>query len=436
MAELQRLEADCQRLIALCQSARPNSPAWIENRSFLANAMQARENYLEDTRVAMLVKDHSVSCSKCQSSLGETSSWQDCCGMPVCGGCQRDSVSGCPICEANSSKDTTTSKKRQEFLNDCIQNGDDDAIAASWAHYSLGRITARNPARSIDHMQQAASKGHAAARYLLGVAAASGANLFADLDETHAKHHFEQAAKQGYPDAQYQRGLLYLDENVTEERMEQGIRWMTLAAAQHHAKAQSVLAAVSINAFGKFPQKPNVERSLYWAKKGAGQNEAYCQLLAAQCCIILAKQTFGGNLNITGYSPIPQIVYWLRKSSNGDNKEAKQMLMTILQKTRQTCAQCHGQPGNTQTPCTKLVCCGRCQCVYYCGKACSKVHWKQGHKKDCVEMPKPILAKKKPVEQDDEDALSTISGETLATSTTISTSFTTLDVDSWFDLLN
>ncbi len=50
-----------------------------------------------------------------------------------------------------------------------------------------------------------------------------------------------------------------------------------------------------------------------------------------------------------------------------------------------TCAnmQCARPGGREREAVANLMVCGTCRAVRYCGQECQKVHWQQGHRKEC-----------------------------------------------------
>ena len=90
-------------------------------------------------------------------------------------------------------------------------------------------------------------------------------------------------------------------------------------------------------------------------------------------------------MSIPGHSYIPRALHFARKAKKqfimtgcGDPKVIK--LVADLERDRkQTCANC----GRDNNP-GRLVTCKGCLAVFYCGKECGAVHWKDGHKVDCV----------------------------------------------------
>ena len=108
----------------------------------------------------------------------------------------------------------------------------------------------------------------------------------------------------------------------------------------------------------------------------------YC---AATLCE-LQEQQYGQDdngmpdFNIPGYSSLPKAMALYRVSSKTDefSKGVLKQLETIMKKA---CGNCGVDANDIHG---KLKACGRCNCVWYCGKECQTEHWKAGHKIDCI----------------------------------------------------
>jgi MYND finger len=455
--DFDQVTQECQRLILICKDAQTRSPPWIQARFQLAAAMEQREWILEQRRVATAKQEFekakpASSCAFCQQPLPPSavaSSWKTCCGIQLCTTCappqQPFTKSACcPICQFPKVDDATIATVAVQ-----AEEG------MPWAQCRMAMYLASQSDHEVSarYMEQAAKQNHVVALYSLGCAQATGVNIFVDENTGGAYETLLKAAQLGYPHAQYRVGVLCLDEEETERyNEEEGIKWLTLAAAQNQIDAQTILASLFMNAKGakgrdrdatSLLHKPNLERAKYWAAVGANQDYGPSQLLLAQAIVMLGRQAFMGNLYLTGYSPIPTIAYWLRCAHQRGNEQASQMLGQIMLKAQMACAAC----GKSAT--TELSRCGNCRCAYYCDRQCSARHWMTGHKRDCVKLP-PSLTDTAAAgahrnnnndgNGENDGVVNESNVDDGRTLSTVSTSFSSLGAGtadtSWLDLLN
>jgi hypothetical protein len=85
-----------------------------------------------------------------------------------------------------------------------------------------------------------------------------------------------------------------------------------------------------------------------------------------------------GTVDMVEHPPIPEIMYWARKSVAAGNMDAKLILDKMEKVIGSKCANCR-KVG------VELQHCARCKGVMYCGIHCQKLHWKAGHKMHCVD---------------------------------------------------
>ena len=91
---------------------------------------------------------------------------------------------------------------------------------------------------------------------------------------------FEQAAQQGYLNAQLTLAYIYMLGDGVPVNYEQAHRWYFMAAEQHHnAQAQATIAAMYFDGLG-VPKSD--EAGLYWAMQAAQQSNPLGLLLAAR----------------------------------------------------------------------------------------------------------------------------------------------------------
>jgi len=268
--------------------------------------------------------------------------------------------------------------------------------------------------KAAEYLWKAVDAGHPVAICQLGQAHYTGSNPEILQSNETARALFLKSAQKGYSEAQYNLGLYCLEEeNMQDDKddetlskqsraaqaqyqrrkmqiQQEGLRWISLAAAGGSLAAQSMLATLYCNTMQQeAPVKKNLFLAKYWAQLGAAKGDGSCRLILAQVLMILASQTFGGSYNRVGYNPIPRVLFLLRQTAADDyssemsiqretNKE--NALKTLRNMEAQISVRC----ANCNVSQVALFQCKQCRGVYYCSKKCSTEHWKKGHKVDCL----------------------------------------------------
>jgi hypothetical protein len=422
--KIQQLKAARDHLIARNKLLTRYSEDWYSTRKQLQMVTEEGEIMVEIDRCEKLKssfnkafpstnqKSQGWQCLVCKGwkkeNFDDPSSWLNCCSRRICIDC-RESQSKCKKCPLCKSKENFP-------LSDCDEVyflQDKDEI---WAQYRMGVLLQKNNhERSAKYFRKAAEKEHPIAIYHLGFAHYTGTNTSIPQSNQKAKEYFLKSAQLKYGQAQYNLGLLCLEEDddddqannngysnnaissqkyqrqkqrIKQQNQQEGFRWISLAAQGGNIDAMAMLASLYTNAFGReAPVKKNLFLAKYWASKGALLDDGSCQMILAQTMMVLASQTFDGSYNRVGYNPIPKVLFLLRKTvaeedssvqnvTNSNN--ALKIIQNIEQQVKFACACCkkHNTP---------LKQCGRCRgASYYCGQDCMKAHWKMGHKTDCL----------------------------------------------------
>jgi hypothetical protein len=129
----------------------------------------------------------------------------------------------------------------------------------------------------------------------------------------------------------------------------------------------------------------DVEKSFYWHLKSAERGENTTAMNNVGCSLkIIAEEKYGGMYQV-GKCPIPQIMYWYRKGAALGDQDCQINVARWEQDLPSVCANCEVPDHVTRRRLSK---CGRCKAAYYCGSACQKKHWTEGHKIDCYSCPK------------------------------------------------
>jgi hypothetical protein len=93
-----------------------------------------------------------------------------------------------------------------------------------------------------------------------------------------------------------------------------------------------------------------------------------------------AAAKYQGSVEVVGHIPIPETMYWVRKSLAAGFMDAKSLVDQLDTVIGGGCANCQ------KNVAVELQHCSRCKAAMYCGIHCQKLHWKAGHKMDCVDL--------------------------------------------------
>jgi TPR repeat protein len=147
-----------------------------------------------------------------------------------------------------------------KFFRQAAERGDAGGNYNLGVAYELGHIPLENDADvnnlevAIKLFHLAAEKGYVHAQIKLGEMSAYGVGMAVDLDE--AVKWFRLAADKGdNMSAQYNLGLLFINEQYSGYNLGAAIDWFRLAARQGHVNAQ-FLCGVSTISFPALAPKP------------------------------------------------------------------------------------------------------------------------------------------------------------------------------------
>jgi TPR repeat protein len=278
----------------------------------------------------------------------------------------------CPMCR--ETLPSTDQEVFQRVQSRAEQHGWD------WAQYKLGmcylngRGVNADPRQAVVWFKKAAAQGnYKQAEHELGEIYNFGKGVRKSPPE--AARWYKKAADSGFALSQYALGnMLNNGEGVPRNRTE-GARLLTLAAEQGVDAAQCALAYCYENGEGL---EPSLEKSLYWNKKAADQGNVTAMANYGGNLLYAAAAKYQGSVEVVGHSPVPEALYWARKSVAAGNMDAQSLVDQLETAIGNVCANCQKRP-------VKLQKCSRCKAAMYCGAPCQKAHWKAGHKMDCVD---------------------------------------------------
>jgi len=161
-------------------------------------------------------------------------------------------------------------KKIENELKNKVSQGDIQA------HYDLARRYQRKkPGEATQLFEQAAKNGYAQAQLMLGLQYKEGNGI--EKDSVQAIQWFHKAAEQGLAEAQYNYALCCRSGEGIEENPHQAAQWFEKAAEQNHAGAQYELGHCYMMGCGV---DENANTAIYWFQKAADNG-----LISAQAVV-------------------------------------------------------------------------------------------------------------------------------------------------------
>ena len=206
-----------------------------------------------------------------------------------------------------------------------------------------------------------------------------------------AKQYYEKAAIQGHAKAQHDLATLLLDECELKQDdcvCDDALHWYTLSLLQHCDEAYYSLGNLYLMKgkmkVDKLEKAFDFGRAVYWLKQSAEKGSNRGQMLLGLALLENAKNLYGNNIcdyTCAGFNIVPQVFYWLRKSSFNGSLDAGTRLINYQNVHLKQCACCH------KTGECKWRKCEYCYGVSYCSESCMTNDWEAGHKIDCYEDP-------------------------------------------------
>jgi TPR repeat protein len=283
--------------------------------------------------------------------------------------------SKCPMC-----RHTFVSGDDQEIFQ-CVQSraeqhGWDWAQENLGVYYLHGRGVTANAKEAVVWFQKASAQGNHRADFELGEIYNYGKGEV-KRSPPEAARWYQKAADAGNALSQFSLGRMILIDRGEGVPMDtiKGARLLTLAAEQDEPAAQCLLANCYEQGRGV---ELSLDKAIYWNKKSADQGNVTAMYNYGVNLLDAAAAKYQGSQEVVGHSPIPETLYWVRKSIAAGLMEAKPLLEKLEKDMRARCANCKKVTLELQN-------CARCKAVMYCGAPCQKLHWKAGHKMDCVD---------------------------------------------------
>jgi TPR repeat protein len=241
----------------------------------------------------------------------------------------------CPMC-----LETISTNDQEDFR--CVQSraeqhGWDWAQLQLGMYYLTGRGVKADPNKAAIWFEKAAAQGKHLAEYMLGEIYRCGNGVKRSHPE--AARWYQKAVDGGFARSQFALGnMMMIDrgEGVPKNTTE-GARLLTLSAEQGYPEAQCVLATCYKDGDGL---EPSLDKSLYWSKKSADQGNETAMANYGRNLLPVAIAKYQENVEVVGHSPIPESLYWVRKSVAAGHMDAKSLLDHLEKAIGSKCANC------------------------------------------------------------------------------------------------
>lgn len=365
-----------------------------EDLRAIAEKIKAQVLQLESIRVAGVVREYeenrpSVSgeCPICLDLLPPTGAiYLVCCGARICRGCDNkfrkhtkpNQRSKCPTCRG----DYPSSKTEAFRINK------EHALAGRpWAQTALAKFYeagseghSQNLEEAMHWYQLAAKQNHAEAFFCLG---RSHMGRESCLD---AYPLLKKASDLGYSEGHWMLGALryHAVEGIGEDLVE-AARYFTLAFANDPDCPQAAYRLGCLFLAGKGGLDKSADRAKHYLERAAlSDTNAFCSLGSA--LVVLGEQQYCGLPCIAGHDFVPRALYYLRKAAAKEDNDMKDLaairVADLESHGPSMCANCWR---DSECFPEKMKRCTRCRSSWYCSRGCQRRHWKDGHKKDCIQ---------------------------------------------------
>ena len=305
-----------------------------------------------------------------------------CCGNQICKKCEPKGESGfktCPICRKEAPRSVA------ESLSIMKEKAD---LGIAWAQADMGHryltgdeCVQKDVEKAFSLFSEAAEKGSTEAKRFFGE------YYFQDANYEEARRWLETAAAEGDILALFQLGMLMkrgqaFDQN--EQTRKEAFRLLTISATLYEGPTN--LPAKELSFFFRDSYLPVMLHYLRPIVEGGDASLSAMDHFALGL-MYLSEDYYGEDIIWEpGHNPIPEALFWHRRSSRTEEPDADHPLNRLERKIRGFCANCR-----EDLPEGKQSCCVECKAAYYCSRDCQMAHWKEGHKKDCAKKLKKRL---------------------------------------------
>jgi len=297
--------------------------------------------------------------------------------------------SKCPFCEERWAEDEFTDSKRLLKLAEKGRSWAQVEIATKY-EYGMGIEPCEDLAAKWYNL--AAEQNDANGQYHLGRFYKWG--IIGDHDDKSkqiAKQYLLPSAQKGHARAQHDLALILVDEcekNIESDSCQKALHFFTLSILNGCDEALCSIGNFYVMKAkmkdDKLERAFDFAKALYWLRQSAEKGLARGQMSYGMALLENAKNLYGSDLfdyTCTGFNVVPEVFYWLRKSSFNGELCAGTRLINCQNVHLKQCASCH-KVGDLQ-----WKKCSRCCGVSYCSESCQAKDWERGHKYDCYEDP-------------------------------------------------
>ena len=384
-AKIKRLAKEIDELKASLIGVPEMSGEWLKIKKGIMDRDVERLILLEEKRCDDVVQEYfeekphvleSVDdCPLCLEKMWDCSRLVQftCCGKRVCESCAERSkykLKNCPLCRASFSLDDI-----KEIIEKA-EEGNAWAESDLGSRYLTGRDVKKDVEKGLSLLNSAVNKGFSDANYAIA---------------EHFEHAGEEDKSRSYFEAAAEGGDMHALAKIARMKMMRGLSLQSMEEVSEAYRLITVATTLIADDSAGNPlvgfneDKPPL--FLHYLRPEV-ENGATNKMADYALALVNITITYLGMnaILIPGYSPVPEALFWYRRSDKDIDPHGQHMFTQLEHRIRANCASCHAA-----LPKGKRSSCVECKAACYCGRQCQLAHWKAGHKKDCVKKLKKRL---------------------------------------------
>ena len=277
-----------------------------------------------------------------------------------------DSMNNCPLCRSK------LPRSAEESFACSLQNakkGNAYAQHSVATKYESGKGTRKNIKEACKWFEAATQQGHPWSPSSYGYILEKGEGGV-KKDIVKAKQMYELSMSLDHPIGYYYMGNLYENGIGVKKNEKEAVRLYRIGADIGVDVAQCSLGNCYDFGIGL---AENTEVALKWYLLSAEQGKNTTAMMNAGSTMMKIAQLKFGRCDVVGNSPVPRMVYWLKRAIKLGESEGLMIMRQIEDNCKSVCAQC-----NKSATSAKLTRCSKCKIIHYCSKSCQVAHWKAG----------------------------------------------------------
>ena len=310
-----------------------------------------------------------------------------CCGGFVCITCAQDiKESGlgfykCPLCRELLPKDGMVAEETAQKMK-LAERG------VSWAQMCVGKgmifgeeAYKKREKTGLKWLNKAAAQDYPCALYMLCRLYRDGLASTLVKSQGKSKELLLQSANLGHALANADLADCYFHgtEGFQQDRVEAYFRASVAFALDDTNGWSAKLLGYFHHSECNIPE-PSIYLACYYTNIAANKEKARGEVCYhyGQTLVTLTSHLHDSTF-LPGSDVTPAVFFWLRKSRDLGDKDAKEELKKLEVQSQSKCDYCFKEA----LPGVKFKQCSKCKAHWYCSKECQVEAWRVGHKKDC-----------------------------------------------------